>query len=98
MMYDILFVSSSFLGMVSLLILGLQHKHLLNILLSLEALTLSMFLLLFSNSNLLNMEGYSCLVLISLGACEASLGLAVLVSLIRTHGNDYVKSFTLHKC
>ncbi len=43
-------------------------------------------------------EVYSCLILLTLGACEASLGLAILVSLIRTHGNDYVSNFISQKC
>nr|YP_010381770.1 NADH dehydrogenase subunit 4L [Perotrochus quoyanus]YP_010381783.1 NADH dehydrogenase subunit 4L [Perotrochus charlestonensis]UDL72158.1 NADH dehydrogenase subunit 4L [Perotrochus quoyanus]UDL72171.1 NADH dehydrogenase subunit 4L [Perotrochus charlestonensis] len=82
----------------SIFTLCLQYKHLLGALLSLEAMTLGLFVGVFSISSMFNVEGYMCLILITLGACEASLGLAVLVSLIRTHGNDYVFNYSLHKC
>nr|YP_010381757.1 NADH dehydrogenase subunit 4L [Entemnotrochus adansonianus]UDL72147.1 NADH dehydrogenase subunit 4L [Entemnotrochus adansonianus] len=82
----------------SVFTLCLQYKHLLGALLSLEAMTLSLFVGIFSVSGSYNVEGFMCLILITLGACEASLGLAILVSLIRTHGNDYVYNFSLHKC
>nr|QBC73203.1 NADH dehydrogenase subunit 4L [Perotrochus caledonicus] len=82
----------------SVFTLCLQYKHLLGALLSLESMTLSLFVGIFSVSSMCNVESYMCLILITLGACEASLGLAVLVSLIRTHGNDYVFNYSLHKC
>lgn len=61
-------------------------------------MTLSLFILLIRSSMGIRMEGEMCLILITMGACEASLGLAILVSLIRTHGNDYVSRFRAHKC
>lgn len=78
--------------------LCLQHKHLLRVLLSLEAITLSLFVILLGTTIMFSYEVYSCLILLTLGACEASLGLAILVSLIRTHGNDYVSNFISQKC
>nr|YP_009158741.1 NADH dehydrogenase subunit 4L [Conus tulipa]AKO90148.1 NADH dehydrogenase subunit 4L [Conus tulipa] len=84
--------------MVSLLTLSLQYKHLLSILLSLEAVTMSLFVLMFSLSSNISLMGETSLILITLGACEASLGLAILVAIIRAEGNDYVSSFTMHKC
>nr|BAN70249.1 NADH dehydrogenase subunit 4L [Chrysomallon squamiferum] len=85
-------------GIFSMLALALQRKHLLSCLLSLEALTLSWFVFLFGESCMQNFESFSVLVFITLAACEASLGLAILVSLIRTHGNDYVFNFNSQKC
>nr|YP_010393204.1 NADH dehydrogenase subunit 4L [Conus ebraeus]ASF90536.1 NADH dehydrogenase subunit 4L [Conus ebraeus]UPX89366.1 NADH dehydrogenase subunit 4L [Conus ebraeus] len=84
--------------MVSLLTLSLQYKHLLSILLSLEAVTMSLFVLMFSMSSNISLMGETSLILITLGACEASLGLAILVAIIRAEGNDYVSSFSMHKC
>nr|YP_010890257.1 NADH dehydrogenase subunit 4L [Conus marmoreus]WJJ70354.1 NADH dehydrogenase subunit 4L [Conus marmoreus] len=84
--------------LVSLLTLSLQYKHLLSILLSLEAITMSLFVLMFSMSSNISLSGETSLILITLGACEASLGLAILVAIIRAEGNDYVSSFTMHKC
>jgi NADH-ubiquinone oxidoreductase chain 4L len=30
--------------------------------------------------------------------CEASLGLSILVSMIRSHGNDYFQSYSVLQC
>nr|AMA07340.2 NADH dehydrogenase subunit 4L [Diodora graeca] len=81
----------------SLLTICLQHKHLLMLLLSLEALLLSIFILLMAHT-WATLESHACLILITMGVCEASLGLSILVALIRTHGNDYVYSLGLYKC
>nr|QBL75785.1 NADH dehydrogenase subunit 4L [Harpago chiragra] len=82
----------------ALLALSLQYKHFLSVLLSLEAATMSLFIMLFSLMNNLAYSGQAALILITLGACEASLGLAVLVTIIRSQGNDYVSSFSSQKC
>nr|DBA44271.1 TPA_asm: NADH dehydrogenase subunit 4L [Peltospira delicata] len=93
------FLVLSIIGMLfSLLALAMQRKHLLSCLLSLEAATLTLFVFLLSESVSQNFESFVVLVFISMAACEASLGLAILVSLIRTHGNDYVFNFNLQKC
>nr|UWT52304.1 NADH dehydrogenase subunit 4L [Neomphalidae sp. Hatoma] len=85
-------------GLFSLLALCLQYKHLLSCLLSLEAMTLTLFIFMLGSISLSNPESYMVLMFITLAACEASLGLAILVSLIRTHGNDYVYNFSSQKC
>ena len=84
--------------LISLLALSLQYKHLLRILLSLEAVTINLFIMLFAISRNIRLRGESSLILITLGACEARLGLSILVAIIRAEGNDYVSSFSLHKC
>lgn len=89
----------AFLGvLIAILTVCFQYKHLLRLLLALEAITLSLFLLFLAKLRITRAERYVSLGLITLGACEASLSLAVLVSLIRTHGNDYVRSFNTYKC
>nr|QNV49096.1 NADH dehydrogenase subunit 4L [Isara chinensis] len=89
----------SMLGVfMALLALSLQYKHLLSILLSLEAVTMNLFIMMFSASSNISYSGETSLILITLGACEASLGLAILVAIIRAEGNDYVSSFSMHKC
>nr|APH08747.1 NADH dehydrogenase subunit 4L [Glyphostoma sp. JEU-2016] len=89
---------SSFGVLMSLLALSLQYKHLLSILLSLEAITMNLFVFMFCFSTNISFSGETSLILITLGACEASLGLAILVAIIRAEGNDYVSSFSAHKC
>jgi len=92
-------ILASILGfIVALVALSLQYKHLLRILLSLEAATINIFIMLFSLSNNISFNGEISLILITLGACEASLGLSILVSIIRSQGNDYVSSFSCQKC
>jgi NADH:ubiquinone oxidoreductase subunit K len=66
--------------------------------LRLEAITLRLFIFILAESTIRNRETYVILVYITLAACEASLGLAILVSLIRTHGNDYVSNYRSQKC
>nr|YP_009925540.1 NADH dehydrogenase subunit 4L [Paratectonatica tigrina]QNH82263.1 NADH dehydrogenase subunit 4L [Paratectonatica tigrina] len=89
----------SMLGFIMALIaLSLQYKHLLSILLSLEAATMNLFMMMFFMSNNISFNGEMSLILITLGACEASLGLSILVSMIRSQGNDYVSSFSSQKC
>jgi len=83
---------------MALIALSLQHKHLLSVLLRLEAATINLFIMLFSTSNNILFSGETALILITLGACEASLGLSILVSIIRARGNDYVSRFSSHKC
>lgn len=82
---------------IALLSLMFRYKHLLSILLRLEAITIRLFVLLFSTFNRL-LRGEAALIFIALGACEASLGLRVLVSIIRAQGNDYVSRFSTQKC
>nr|YP_010852304.1 NADH dehydrogenase subunit 4L [Desmaulus extinctorium]WGH72836.1 NADH dehydrogenase subunit 4L [Desmaulus extinctorium] len=82
----------------ALLALSLQKKHFLSILLSLEAMMLNLFILMFSMVSNICFNGESVLILITLGVCEGSLGLSLLVAIIRCKGNDYVSSFSLQKC
>jgi len=83
---------------ISLVVLSIQYKHFLSILLSLEGITIRIFIILFCVSNRISFRGEICLILLTLGACEARLGLSVLVSIVRVKGNDYVFRFSSQKC
>nr|YP_009755019.1 NADH dehydrogenase subunit 4L [Lepidozona coreanica]QIP53385.1 NADH dehydrogenase subunit 4l [Lepidozona coreanica] len=87
-----------FVSLASIMSFCLQRKHLLNSLLSLEMVLLSVFLIMVSMANEWSNEGLMVFILLTLAACEASLGLSLLVILIRSHGNDYVMSLSTHKC
>nr|APH08684.1 NADH dehydrogenase subunit 4L [Lilliconus sagei] len=93
-----LFMLSSFGVLMSFLALMLQNKHLLGILLSLEAITMNLFIFIFCMASNITYSGEASLIFITLGACEASLGLSTLVSIIRAEGNDYVSSLSMYKC
>nr|AXS65065.1 NADH dehydrogenase subunit 4L [Coleoptera sp. 1 KM-2017] len=72
------------------------HKHLLLTLLSLEYLVLIMFLVFFKYLLLSGWGGgYFILIFLTFSVCEGSLGLGVLVSMIRCHGNDNLNSLSL---
>nr|YP_010016392.1 NADH dehydrogenase subunit 4L [Paraleuctra cercia]QOI73894.1 NADH dehydrogenase subunit 4L [Paraleuctra cercia] len=85
-----------FLG--GLLVFSSKRKHLLLTLLSLEFIVLSLFLVLFIYLNKGNYELYFSMVFLTFTVCEGALGLSVLVSMIRTHGNDYFQSFSVLQC
>nr|ALO71089.1 NADH deshydrogenase subunit 4L [Pselaphinae sp. 8 EF-2015] len=84
-----------YMYIMSLLVFSLNHKHLLLMLLSLELIVLSLFLNLFLMLVKLNIGIYFSMIFLIMMVCESVLGLSILVSLIRTHGNDYIKSMSM---
>nr|YP_010852817.1 NADH dehydrogenase subunit 4L [Graphium cloanthus]WGL40236.1 NADH dehydrogenase subunit 4L [Graphium cloanthus]WHN78802.1 NADH dehydrogenase subunit 4L [Graphium agamemnon] len=72
-----------------------KHKHLLIVLLSLEFIVLSIFFFMFMFFNFLMNDMYMLMIFLLFSVCEGALGLSILVSMIRTHGNDYFQSFSL---
>nr|YP_009743793.1 NADH dehydrogenase subunit 4L [Adhemarius dentoni]QIE12539.1 NADH dehydrogenase subunit 4L [Adhemarius dentoni] len=72
-----------------------KNKHLLIILLSLEFIVLSIFFLMLIFLMSIDYDMYMLMVFLVFSVCEGSLGLSILVSMIRTHGNDYFQSFNL---
>nr|QQV73470.1 NADH dehydrogenase subunit 4L [Anthomyza sp. DY-2021] len=75
-----------------------NRKHLLSMLLSLEYIVLILFLLLFMFLNMMSYEMFFTMMFLTFSVCEGALGLSILVSMIRTHGNDYFQSFSLLQC
>ena len=75
-----------------------KRKHLLCTLLRLEFIVLVLFLLLLMYLNILNYETYFSIFFLSFCVCEGVLGLSILVSIVRTHGNDYFQSFSILQC
>uniref|UniRef100_A0AB39A5Z3 NADH-ubiquinone oxidoreductase chain 4L n=1 Tax=Senometopia mimoexcisa TaxID=3235071 RepID=A0AB39A5Z3_9MUSC len=75
-----------------------NRKHLLSMLLSLEYVVLSLFLLLFIYLNTMMFENFFSMMFLVFSVCEGALGLSILVSMIRTHGNDYFQSFNILQC
>nr|YP_009987501.1 NADH dehydrogenase subunit 4L [Bambusiphaga furca]QBZ37961.1 NADH dehydrogenase subunit 4L [Bambusiphaga furca] len=79
----------------SLLSIFFVRKHYLLTLINLELIFLIMFFFLFFYLNFFNFEGYFSLIFLILGVCEASLGLSLLVYLVRKFNFDYLDSFNL---
>nr|UDU84783.1 NADH dehydrogenase subunit 4L [Archips betulanus] len=85
----------TFMFVIGNLIFVSKHKHLLIILLSLEFMVLSIFLFMLLILSYMHMNLYMLMVFLVFAVCEGALGLSILVSMIRTHGNDYFQSFNL---
>nr|YP_009045334.1 NADH dehydrogenase subunit 4L [Abrota ganga]AHA03685.1 NADH dehydrogenase subunit 4L [Abrota ganga] len=81
--------------MVGNMIFVSKHKHLLIVLMSLEFMVLSIFFLMLMYLMMINYNMYMLMVFLVFSVCEGALGLSILVSMIRTHGNDYFQSFNL---
>lgn len=75
-----------------------KRKHLLATLLRLEFIVLSLYLVLFYYLINFSTEYYFLIVFLTLAVCEGALGLGILVSIIRTHGNDYFQRFRILQC
>lgn len=86
-----------FIYLRGFMILVFQWKHLLNILLGFEIIILSIIFTFLITWGLCRRDYSLMIIIVVFGVCEARLGLSLLVSLIRAHGNDYVRSLRLHK-
>lgn len=80
---------------IGLFVFVSRRKHLLSILLRLEFIVLILFFLLFIYLNFINFERFFRIIFLTFRVCEGALGLSILVSLIRTHGNDNFQSFRI---
>lgn len=78
-----------------LLIFVSFHKHLLVTLLSLEYIILNIFLVIVLGVSWVVNERYLLLVFLIFAVSEGSVGLSLLVSLVRSHGGDYLKRINI---
>lgn len=90
--YIYIYISIFFIGCF---IFISNRKHLLSILLCLEYIVLRLFIIIFRYSLLIIYEYYILLMFLVFSVCEGALGLSILVSIIRTHGNDYFQRFNV---
>jgi len=87
----------TFIYLRGFIILLSQGKHLLNILLGFEIIILSIVFTFLLTWGLYRRDYRLMIIIVVFGVCEARLGLSLLISLIRAHGNDYVRSLRLYK-
>nr|YP_010463144.1 NADH dehydrogenase subunit 4L [Chaetodon modestus]UUJ37651.1 NADH dehydrogenase subunit 4L [Chaetodon modestus] len=80
--------------------LALHRTHLLSALLCLEGMMLSLFMAFSMWALHLDISIFSAspMLLLAFSACEASVGLALLVAASRTHGNDRMQNLSLLQC
>nr|QRW36406.1 NADH dehydrogenase subunit 4L [Sanfilippodytes adelardi] len=81
---------------IGLMVFSSKRKHLLLMLLSMEFIILSLYMMLFIYLSYFDFEYYFSVMFLVFCVCESVLGLSILVSLVRTHGNDYF--FSLNLC
>nr|YP_010463262.1 NADH dehydrogenase subunit 4L [Ischnodemus noctulus]UUJ37786.1 NADH dehydrogenase subunit 4L [Ischnodemus noctulus] len=70
------------------------RKHLLIVLFSIEYMVIVLFFMFFLYLMLFGFEVYFLLIFLVFSVCEGALSLSILVNLIRSHGNDYISSFS----
>ena len=78
-------------------ILVSKRFHFLMSLLSLEIMILGLVLGVLSFSGV-GAEGFLIFILLSFSSCEAALGLALLVRLVRSHGRDFIGLVGVLEC
>nr|UBQ34095.1 NADH dehydrogenase subunit 4L [Phascolarctos cinereus] len=78
----------------------MYRSHLMSTLLCLEGMMLSLYImlsLLISHFHMFSLS-MAPLILLVISACEAAVGLALLVKMSNNYGNDYVQNLNLLQC
>nr|ARH53866.1 NADH dehydrogenase subunit 4L [Epuraea guttata] len=77
-----------------LMVYSMKRDHLLLMLLSLEFVVISLYFYMFMYISTMNYDYFFSMLFLSFSVCEGALGLSVLVSMIRSVGNDYIMVFS----
>nr|YP_010567127.1 NADH dehydrogenase subunit 4L [Porotermes quadricollis]UZC33356.1 NADH dehydrogenase subunit 4L [Porotermes quadricollis] len=93
-----MFFYFSFLFFCGVWVFCSARKHLLITLLSLEFIVLTLFLVIYFYLCSFNYELFFMVVFLVFSVCEGVLGLSILVSMIRSYGNDYFQSCSMLQC
>nr|SBW75569.1 NADH dehydrogenase subunit 4L [Chelonoidis alburyorum] len=85
---------------ISITGLSLHRTHLVSTLLCLEGMMLSLFIALSMWPIQLQTSSFMLtpMLMLSFSACEAGMGLSLLVASSRTHGSDHLQSLNLLQC
>lgn len=98
-MYNSIIALVFLLPLVAMLNLITNQSHFLMTLLSLEGITLSLVLFVPLSLSVANAPNTSIsVVLLTFGACEARVGLSLIVLISRSFGTDILNSLTINKC
>nr|AIW64786.1 NADH dehydrogenase subunit 4L [Indopodisma kingdoni] len=90
--------TSLFVYLAGVYVFSSKRKHLLMVLLSLEYIVLSLFMLVVIFLIEFDYDYFFPVIFLVFSVCEGALGLSILVSMIRSHGNDFFNSFSLSLC
>lgn len=80
---------------VGVFVFCLKCSHLLLILLSLEFIVLFLYFMLYIYICRIGSDFYFGILFLTITVCEGTLGLSILISIIRSFGNDYFQSFNI---
>nr|YP_009186681.1 NADH dehydrogenase subunit 4L [Lepidochelys olivacea]AFP52758.1 NADH dehydrogenase subunit 4L [Lepidochelys olivacea]AFP52861.1 NADH dehydrogenase subunit 4L [Lepidochelys olivacea]AFP52913.1 NADH dehydrogenase subunit 4L [Lepidochelys olivacea] len=85
---------------ISIMGLSLHRTHLISTLLCLESMMLSLFIALTMWPTQLQIPSLMLtpMLMLSFSACEAGMGLSLLVASSRTHGSDQLQNLNLLQC
>nr|YP_010737963.1 NADH dehydrogenase subunit 4L [Frontopsylla spadix]YP_011004272.1 NADH dehydrogenase subunit 4L [Frontopsylla diqingensis]WEQ92373.1 NADH dehydrogenase subunit 4L [Frontopsylla spadix]WPS93647.1 NADH dehydrogenase subunit 4L [Frontopsylla diqingensis] len=97
-MKELMILMMSVMILLGIMKFSFNYKNLLVSLLILEYKVLIMFLMLYMCLSFCMFENYFLMMYIVISVCESVLGLSILVSMIRTHGNDYFQGFNMLQC
>nr|YP_010568117.1 NADH dehydrogenase subunit 4L [Chalcorana labialis]UZC57511.1 NADH dehydrogenase subunit 4L [Chalcorana labialis] len=79
--------------------LAFHRMHLLSALLCLEGMMLTIFMgLSLWPNQLTSIPFMNPLIMLTMSACEAGLGLSLMIATARSHGNDNLKTLNLLQC
>nr|YP_010238870.1 NADH dehydrogenase subunit 4L [Anoplophora horsfieldi]QTE20919.1 NADH dehydrogenase subunit 4L [Anoplophora horsfieldi]QTV20883.1 NADH dehydrogenase subunit 4L [Anoplophora horsfieldi] len=90
----IFIILSVFMSLSGMMVFSSKRKHLLIMLLSLEFIMISLYFNILIYLSYLSYEYFFSMIFLTMSVCEGALGLSVLVLMIRTHGNDYIMTFS----
>nr|UGV21539.1 NADH dehydrogenase subunit 4L [Microhyla achatina] len=84
---------------IALLGLAFHRTHLLSALLCLEAMMLTIFIgLAIWPNNLSPSMALAPLIMLTFSACEAAMGLSLMIATARSYGSDNLKTLNLLRC
>nr|WOR80962.1 NADH dehydrogenase subunit 4L [Allanaspides helonomus] len=92
------FLIPMFMCVSGLMMFVSKRKHMLNTLLSLEFIMLSIFWLMSLSLVKMSYDIFFTLFFLTFAVCEGALGLGLLVSIVRSHGNDCFNNFSILQC
>nr|AYP72655.1 NADH dehydrogenase subunit 4L [Luperus sp. EMHAU-15070805] len=92
--YLMLMFMLSLIFMSGVISFSLNRKHLLLMLLSLEFIVIALYFNIFVYLSNMNYEFFFSMIYLTMSVCEGALGLSILILMIRSHGNDYIMTFS----
>ncbi|YP_003587326.1 NADH dehydrogenase subunit 4L (mitochondrion) [Carettochelys insculpta] len=93
------FISSSAF-IISIMGLSFNRAHMISTLICLESMMLSLFIMTSMWLSQQQMSSFTIapMLLLAFSACEAAMGLSLLVASSRTHGSNQLKNLNLLQC